>query len=202
MTTSGWDVEDLLAFTWSRASSCPLATQPRLRPAAPDASLLVWGLVLVQAQLSEPHGAVEPPPVLPGWTTAASSATTFILLGAESLFQPPDAQQDTVSLNHGGNQALVQLVLPGGALLVLRQDASTLQGAEHLFLLGCSLCLGVHGDPGDGRRVGKMLTLSGAKPFPHQMCPRMCGCASSHCIRVQLSTSMIWALEDLGSFLL
>lgn len=48
------------------------------------------------------------------------------------------------------------------------QDASTLQEAEDLFLLGCSVCLGVHGGPGDGSRVGRMLTLSDTKPFPRQ----------------------------------
>lgn len=99
-----------------------------------------------------PTGLVKPPPVLPGWTTAAARVT-FILLGAESLFFQQDPQQDTVSLNHSGSQALVQLVwpchgqvstlapqsrtwqlvLPRGAPLVLRQDGSTLQGAEQLF---------------------------------------------------------------------
>lgn len=43
-----------------------------------------------------------------------------------------------------------------------------MQGAEQLFLLGCSVCLAVHGGPGDGSRVGKMLTLLDTKPFPRQ----------------------------------
>lgn len=117
-----------------------------------------------------------------------SCQSSFIFLGAASLFQPADPQQDTVSLNHGVNQALVQLVWPccgqvsslappGAVMAALgsrscpeepRQDASTLQGAEHLFLLGCSVCLRVHGSPGDESRAGKRLNMLDTKPFPHQ----------------------------------
>lgn len=172
-------------------------------------------------QLSEPHRAGEATPSCARLDHGSCQRVTFILLGAASLFQPPDPQQDMVSLNRGVNRALVQLVwpcrgqmsglAPPGALMAAgaaqRSSACPqpgfqhLAGAEHLFLLGCSVCLSVHGSPGDGSRVGKRLNLIQSLSLVSNTCPRMCGCAASHCIRAHHSTSIIWALENLGTFL-
>lgn len=63
-------------------------------------------------QLSEPHRAGEATPSCARLDHGSCQRVTFILLGAASLFQPPDPQQDMVSLNRGVNRALVQLVWP------------------------------------------------------------------------------------------
>lgn len=107
---SGWDVEDTVAFTCSRASSS-FGHSAEVEASSPQYFPAGFGSGGCHSRSSQsPVGLVKPSPVIPGWTMAAARVT-FILLGAASLFQPPDPQQDTVSLTHSVNQ-LVQLVWP------------------------------------------------------------------------------------------
>lgn len=174
-----------------------------------------WVWWLVQAQLSEPHGAGEATPS-PARLDHSSCQSYLHPPGSRISFFQQDPQQDTVSLDHSGSQALVQLVwpchgqvstlaphsrtwqlvLPRGAPLVPRQDGSTLQGAEQLFCVpGCAW------RPWRWEQGRKDAHPVGYKAFPSSAVPSgVCMC--SHCIRAHHSTSMIWALENLGTFLL
>lgn len=63
-------MEDILAFTWSRASSCPSGTQLRLGQ-LPVLPCWFWVWWLVQAQLSEPWSCQAGPQHLPEFPSSS-----------------------------------------------------------------------------------------------------------------------------------
>lgn len=165
---------------------------------------------MVQVQLSEPHGAAEATPS-PARLDHSSCWSYLHPPGSRISFFQQDPQQDTVPLDHGGSQALVQLVwpchgqvsslaphsrtwqlvLPRGAPLCPGRMAAPGRGRAAV-LLGCSVCLGVHGGPGGGSRAGKVLILLDTKPFPGQQCPQVCACAATVS---ELTTALPWSGE-------
>lgn len=107
---------------------------------------------MVQAQLSEPHGAGG----------ATSSPARLHHSSFQCYLHPPGSR---ISFSNWQDLA---------AGPAQRSPAFPQAGCQHLaggrapVQLGCCVCLDVRGGPGDGSRVGKMLTLLDTKPFPRQ----------------------------------
>lgn len=166
-----------------------------------------------------PTGLVKPPSVLPGWTTAAARVT-FILLGAESLFSSRTLSRTRCHWTTVGVRLLSSLCglaiakcppwhltaglgswsCPDEPLLSPGRMAAPCRGQSN-----CSpwmLCVpGCAWRPWRWEQGRKDAHPVGYKAFPSSAVPSgVCMC--SHCIQAHHSTSMIWALENLGTFLL